>query len=110
MESSAAAGSTSVLSTDAIIPGLEGKQDGNSERKETEQGKWRSDWKRLEANAAISTVRDGDGMDRLQEHMGKTLISTARLLCSSLFFAFKLLRSLKIACCAQTENCHMFFS
>ncbi|KAM6401585.1 SH3 domain and tetratricopeptide repeat-containing protein 1 [Pluvialis apricaria] len=69
MESSAAAGSTSVHSAGAIIPGLEGKQDGILERKEMERGKWRSDWKRAETNAAISTVRDGDGMDTLQEHM-----------------------------------------
>ncbi|KAM6206831.1 SH3 domain and tetratricopeptide repeat-containing protein 1 [Sarcoramphus papa] len=69
MESSAAAGSASMLSANAIIPGLEGKQDRNLERKETEQGRYRSDWKHAEANAAISTVRDGVRMDTLQEQM-----------------------------------------
>ena len=82
MASSAAAGSASMLSANAIIPGLEGKQDSNLERKETEQGRCRSDWKHAEANAAISTVRDGVRMDTLQEQMGKTSINTSWSLCS----------------------------
>ncbi|XP_068259204.1 SH3 domain and tetratricopeptide repeat-containing protein 1 [Nyctibius grandis] len=67
MESPAAAGSTSMLSANAIVPSLEGKQDKNLERKEMEQGRCRSGWKHAEANAAISTARDGVGMDTLQE-------------------------------------------
>ncbi|XP_074721773.1 SH3 domain and tetratricopeptide repeat-containing protein 1 isoform X2 [Strix uralensis] len=67
MESLAAAGSASMLGTNAIIPGLEGKQDRNLERKEMEQRRCRSDWKRVEANAVISTVRDGVRMDMVQE-------------------------------------------
>ncbi|XP_030348758.1 SH3 domain and tetratricopeptide repeat-containing protein 1 isoform X2 [Strigops habroptila] len=69
MESLAAAGSTSMLSTNAIIPGLKGKQDGNLEMKEIEQGRCRSDWKYVEVNDAISTVSDGVRMDTLQEQM-----------------------------------------
>ncbi|KAM6071815.1 SH3 domain and tetratricopeptide repeat-containing protein 1 isoform 1-T3 [Theristicus caerulescens] len=72
MENSAAAGSASVLGANAIIPSLEGKQERNLERKEMEQGRCRSDWKRGEANAAISTVRDGVGMDTLQEQMERS--------------------------------------
>ncbi|KAM7113481.1 LOW QUALITY PROTEIN: SH3 domain and tetratricopeptide repeat-containing protein 1 [Ciconia maguari] len=68
MESSAAAGSVSVLSANTIIPSLEGEQD-RSERKEMEQERCRSDWKRAEANAAISTVREGLRMDTLQEQI-----------------------------------------
>ncbi|KAM6361589.1 SH3 domain and tetratricopeptide repeat-containing protein 1 [Alca torda] len=69
METSAAAGSMSMLSANAIIPGLEGEQDRNLEKKEMEQGKRRSDWKCEEANAVISAARDGDGTDVLQEQM-----------------------------------------
>nr|XP_009489820.1 PREDICTED: SH3 domain and tetratricopeptide repeat-containing protein 1 [Pelecanus crispus] len=69
MESSAVADSTSVLSAKAIIPSLEGKQDRSLERKEMEQGRCRSDWKHAEANAAISTVRDGVRTDMSQEPM-----------------------------------------
>ncbi|XP_062494748.1 SH3 domain and tetratricopeptide repeat-containing protein 1 isoform X6 [Pezoporus occidentalis] len=69
MESSAAAGSTSMLSTNAIIPGLEGKQDRNLEVKDLEQGRCGSDWKPVEASDAISPVRDGVRMDSLQEQM-----------------------------------------
>ncbi|XP_009696206.1 PREDICTED: SH3 domain and tetratricopeptide repeat-containing protein 1 [Cariama cristata] len=58
-----------MLSTNAVIPGLEGKEDRNLERKEMEQGKCKSDWKHVEANAAISTGRDGVRMDTLQEQM-----------------------------------------
>ncbi|KAM6313716.1 SH3 domain and tetratricopeptide repeat-containing protein 1 [Aegotheles albertisi] len=65
MESSAVAGSTSVLSADAIIPSLEEKQERNSERKEMEQGRCKSGWKYVEASAATSTVRK----DTLQEEM-----------------------------------------
>ncbi|XP_040449192.1 SH3 domain and tetratricopeptide repeat-containing protein 1 isoform X1 [Falco naumanni] len=67
MESLAAAGSTSMLSTNAIVPGLEGKQERNLGRKEMEQRKCRSHRKHAEANAAISTVRGGVRMDTLQE-------------------------------------------
>ncbi|XP_057282688.1 SH3 domain and tetratricopeptide repeat-containing protein 1 isoform X1 [Pezoporus wallicus] len=67
MESSAAAGSTSMLSTNAIIPGLEGKQDRNLEVTDLEQGRCGSDWKPVEASDAISPVRDGVRMDSLQE-------------------------------------------
>lgn len=71
MESSAA-GSTSMLSANGIIPSLEGKQDRNLEKKEMEQGSCRSGWKHVEANTAICTVGDGVRMDTLQEQMGKT--------------------------------------
>ncbi|XP_061849204.1 SH3 domain and tetratricopeptide repeat-containing protein 1 [Colius striatus] len=64
-----AAGSTSLLSAKAIIPALEEKQDRNVERKEMEQERCSYNWKHAEANAAISTVRDGDEMDTLQEQM-----------------------------------------
>ncbi|XP_074948054.1 SH3 domain and tetratricopeptide repeat-containing protein 1 isoform X2 [Phalacrocorax aristotelis] len=67
MESSAEAGSTSVLGANAIIPSPEGNQDRNLERKEMEQG--RSDWKHAEANAGISAVPDGVRMDALHEQM-----------------------------------------
>lgn len=82
METSAAAGSTSMLSANAIIPGLEGEQDRNLEKKEMEQGEWRSDWKCEEANAVISAARDVDRMDALQEQMGKTSTNTEWSLCS----------------------------
>ncbi|XP_064305135.1 SH3 domain and tetratricopeptide repeat-containing protein 1 isoform X5 [Phalacrocorax carbo] len=67
MESSAEAGSMSVLGANAIIPSPEGNQDRNLERKEMEQG--RSDWKHVEANAGISAVPDGVRMDALHEQM-----------------------------------------
>ncbi|XP_009918205.1 SH3 domain and tetratricopeptide repeat-containing protein 1 [Haliaeetus albicilla] len=69
MESSAVAGSASVFCANTVIPGLEGKQDRNLERKEMEQGRCGSDWKCAEANAAVSTVRDGVRVDTLQEEM-----------------------------------------
>lgn len=109
MESSAVAGSASVFCANTVIPGLEGKQDRNLERKEMEQGRCGSDWKCAEANAAVSTVRDGVRVDTLQEETGKTSINITWSLCS-LLFAFKLLCSLNIDCCAQAENCHVFFS
>ncbi|XP_050194563.1 SH3 domain and tetratricopeptide repeat-containing protein 1 [Myiozetetes cayanensis] len=69
MASSAVGESTSTLSTNAAFPGLEGKEDKKLERKEMEQGRCRSDCKHVEGNATISTVRDGVGMDTLQEQM-----------------------------------------
>ncbi|XP_052636521.1 SH3 domain and tetratricopeptide repeat-containing protein 1 [Harpia harpyja] len=69
MESSAVAGSASVLCANTVIPGLEGKHDRNLERKEMEQGRCRSDWKCAEANAAVSTVRGAVRVDTLQEEM-----------------------------------------
>ncbi|XP_054247397.1 SH3 domain and tetratricopeptide repeat-containing protein 1 [Indicator indicator] len=68
MESLAAAGSTSMLNL-STIPGLEGNQDRNLERKEMEQERCKSEWVPVEADAAISTVMDGVGMDVLQEEM-----------------------------------------
>ncbi|OWK59970.1 SH3 domain and tetratricopeptide repeat-containing protein 1 [Lonchura striata] len=67
MESLAAAGGTSMFSTNTIVPALEGGQDRNLEREETEQKIGRCDCKHVESNAAISTLRDGIGMDTLQE-------------------------------------------
>ncbi|KAM4781585.1 SH3 domain and tetratricopeptide repeat-containing protein 1 isoform 1-T2 [Cyanocitta cristata] len=69
MESLAGAGGTSMLSTTTIIPALEGEQDKNLGREEAEQGMCRCDCKPVESRAAISTVRDGVGMDTLQEQM-----------------------------------------
>ncbi|XP_041343339.1 SH3 domain and tetratricopeptide repeat-containing protein 1 [Pyrgilauda ruficollis] len=69
MESLAVAGGTSMLSTNTIVPALEGEQDRNLEREETEQEMCRCDCKHVESNAAISTLRDGVGMDTLQEQM-----------------------------------------
>ncbi|XP_056345091.1 SH3 domain and tetratricopeptide repeat-containing protein 1 isoform X1 [Oenanthe melanoleuca] len=67
MESLAVAGGTSMLSMSTIVPALEGEQDRNLEREETEQGMCRCDCKHVESNAAISTLRDAAGMDTLQE-------------------------------------------
>ncbi|XP_069712474.1 SH3 domain and tetratricopeptide repeat-containing protein 1 isoform X1 [Phaenicophaeus curvirostris] len=69
MESLGKAESTSMVSTNAIIPCIEQKQDENLEGKEMEQGRWRSDWKHAEANAAVSTVRNGVGMDTPQKQI-----------------------------------------
>ncbi|XP_010001449.1 PREDICTED: LOW QUALITY PROTEIN: SH3 domain and tetratricopeptide repeat-containing protein 1 [Chaetura pelagica] len=65
MESSAVAGSAPMLSTNSIIPGLEGEEDRNLERKQMEQGRCRSGWICGEVNAATSTIR----MDTLQKQM-----------------------------------------
>lgn len=64
-----------MLHANATIPGLEGKNNSNLDRKKTEQGRCRSEWEGAEASAAISTVSDGVRMDALQEQMGKTSIS-----------------------------------
>lgn len=84
MESSAAAGSTSMLSTNTIIPGLEGKQDRSLEVKDLKQGRCGPDWKHAEASDAISPVMDGVRMDSLQEQMGKTPLDIFWSLCSFL--------------------------
>ncbi|XP_005045540.1 PREDICTED: SH3 domain and tetratricopeptide repeat-containing protein 1 isoform X2 [Ficedula albicollis] len=67
MESLAVAGGTSMLSMNTVVPALEGEQDRNLEREETEQGMCGCDCKHVESNAAISTPRDAAGMDTLQE-------------------------------------------
>ncbi|XP_033369565.1 SH3 domain and tetratricopeptide repeat-containing protein 1 isoform X3 [Parus major] len=67
MESLAVAGGTPMLSTNTIVPAVEGEQDRNLEGEETEQGMCRCDHKHVESNAAISSGRDGDGMDTLRE-------------------------------------------
>ncbi|OPJ70875.1 SH3 domain and tetratricopeptide repeat-containing protein 1 isoform X2 [Patagioenas fasciata] len=69
MESLVVGGSASVLSDDTIVLRPEGKQDGNWERKEMEQGRCGSDWNGAEASTAISTDSDGVRMDMLQEQM-----------------------------------------
>ncbi|XP_005518108.1 PREDICTED: SH3 domain and tetratricopeptide repeat-containing protein 1 [Pseudopodoces humilis] len=69
MESLAVPGGTSMLSTNTIVPALEGEQDRNLEGEETEQGMCRCDHKHVESNAAISSVRDGVGMDTSREQM-----------------------------------------
>ncbi|XP_005485782.2 SH3 domain and tetratricopeptide repeat-containing protein 1 isoform X2 [Zonotrichia albicollis] len=63
------AGGTSMLSTNTIVPALEGEQDRNLEREGAEQEMCRCDWKHVESKAAISTLRDGAGMDTLQKQM-----------------------------------------
>lgn len=82
MERLAVAGGTSMLSTNTIVPALEGEQDRNLEREETEQEICRCDCKHVESNAAISTLRKGVGMDTLQDQMGKTSNNTSWCLCS----------------------------
>lgn len=101
------AGGTSMLSSDTIVPALEGEQDRNLEREETEQGMCRGDCKHEEGSAAISTVRDGVGMDTLQEQMGKTSINTSWCLCFQLLLVPEVLCSFSGA---QAENCHVFFT
>ncbi|XP_068005756.1 SH3 domain and tetratricopeptide repeat-containing protein 1 [Melanerpes formicivorus] len=68
MESVAAAGSTPVLDLNTV-PGLEGNQERNLERKEMKQERCKAEQAPVEADAAISTVMDGVGMDMLQEEM-----------------------------------------
>ncbi|KAM7053295.1 SH3 domain and tetratricopeptide repeat-containing protein 1 isoform 1-T1 [Acridotheres tristis] len=67
MERLALAGGTSMHSTNTIVRALEGEQDRNLEREETEQGMCRCDCKHVESNGAISTLRDAVGTDTLQE-------------------------------------------
>lgn len=80
MSSSAAGGSASVLSSKATMevgipaPSLEGKQDSNLERKETEQGRCVPGWICEATSAKVSAARGGDKTDALQEQMGKTSI------------------------------------
>ncbi|XP_009934678.2 SH3 domain and tetratricopeptide repeat-containing protein 1 isoform X1 [Opisthocomus hoazin] len=86
MESSAVVDSSSVIGANAIIPGLDGKQDRNLGRKEMAQG-CRSGWKHMEDNAAISAVRDGVRTDTLQEPLEcsqseKCTNVSSRTLCS----------------------------
>lgn len=95
------AGGASMLSTDAIVPALEGEQDRNLEREGTEQETCRCDCKHVESNAAISTLRDGAGMDTLLEQMGKTSKNTSWCLCSCLLLVLELLCFINGA---QAEN------
>jgi len=81
MSSLAAGGSSvSVLSSKVTTelgipaPSLEGKQDSNLERKETEQGRCVPGWICETAVATVSAARGGDKTDTLQEQMGKTSI------------------------------------
>uniref|UniRef100_A0A8C3QKM1 SH3 domain and tetratricopeptide repeats 1 n=1 Tax=Cyanoderma ruficeps TaxID=181631 RepID=A0A8C3QKM1_9PASS len=67
MESLAVAGGTYMLNTNTTVPALEGEQGKNLEKEETEQGMCRHDCKHAGSNAAISTLRDGVGMDTMQE-------------------------------------------
>ncbi|XP_048799469.1 SH3 domain and tetratricopeptide repeat-containing protein 1 isoform X1 [Lagopus muta] len=75
MSSSAAGGSVSVLSSKATMevgipaPSLEGKQDSNLERKETEQGRCVPGWICEATSAKVSAARGGDKTDALQEQM-----------------------------------------
>ncbi|XP_009684499.2 SH3 domain and tetratricopeptide repeat-containing protein 1 [Struthio camelus] len=76
MESSATAvrGSASVLRFHAITeegipaPSLEGKRDSNLERKKRQQGRWTSNWKCEEADAAMNS--NENEKDAFQEQMG----------------------------------------
>lgn len=99
------AGGTSMLSTNTTVPALEGEQDRNLEREETEQGVCRCDCKYDESDAAISTLRDRVGMDTMQEQTGKTSNNTSWYLCSQLLLVLELLCFLSGA---QAENCHVF--
>lgn len=81
MSSLAAGGSSvSVLSSRVTTelgipaPSLEGKQDSNLERKETDQGRCVPGWICETAVATVSAARGGDKTDTLQEQMGKTSI------------------------------------
>lgn len=103
MESLGLAGGTSVLSTNTTAPALEGEQDRNLEREETDQGMYRCDCKHEESNA----VRDKVGMDMMQEQTGETSNSTSWCLCSQLLLVLELLCFLSGA---QAENCHVFFT
>lgn len=76
MSSLAAGGSSvSVLSSKVTTelgipaPSLEGKQDSNLERKETEQGRCVPGWICETAVATVSAARGGDKTDTLQEQM-----------------------------------------
>lgn len=101
------AGGTSMLSTNTTVPALEGEQDKNLEREETEQGMCGCDCKHAGSNAAISTLRDGVGMDMMQEQTGKTSHNTSWCLCSQLLLMLELLCFLSGA---QAENGHVFFT
>lgn len=100
------AGGTSMLSTKAAIPAPEGEQEKNLEREEAEQGMCRCDCKNEESSAAIGTVRDGVGMDTLQEQMGKTSNNTSSAPSFSLCLNYCSLNGAE----NQAENCHVFFT
>lgn len=104
---------TSVLDTNTIVPALEGEQDGHLEMEETDQGMCRCDCKHSGSNAAISTLRDGVGMDTMKEQTGKTSNNTSWCLCSELLIVLELLWFLNgaqaVVCFSQNHRTQMGF-